>query len=357
MAQSSMAKFRDALEKRYGNRLTPVEKPVRYEIISTGSLTLDLALRTGGWVRGRTHEIVGPPQVCKTTLCILTAIEHQKATRKAVGWIDMEQSFDFAWAQSLGLDTSAKMFTHIYPDDSEDVSDMNKIMAQSELYGLIVIDSIGGMESRKAFEKDADESIMGRNAQVITRMVKQAATLARANNITVIYVNQLRANLSYAGQDLPSGPRALQYNTTTSVRLSRKGGAAADTTRKIKRDGEEDEVGRLFAAKVTRNRVAPAARQAEFWLFNQRTAEYGPVGIDRVDEAVALGVRMGVIAQSGAFYTLPGQEKGIQGRARLLKELGKRPELVAQIRAEALKMVAHEVVEETEMTYQEDGDE
>ena len=178
MAPPSMAQFRNQLEKRFGERLTPTKKPVEHEIISTGSLTLDVAMRTGGWVRGRTHELIGPQGVCKTTMSILTAVEHQKATKKAVGWVDMEQSFDFAWAQSLGLDTSPEMFTHIYPDDSEDVADMSKIMAQSELYGLMVIDSIGGMESRKAFEKDAAESTMGRNAQVITRMVKQAATKA-----------------------------------------------------------------------------------------------------------------------------------------------------------------------------------
>jgi recombination protein RecA len=345
MPQPSMSKFREQLDKRYGDRLTAPPAQAQYEIISTGSLTLDLALRTGGWVRGRTHEIVGPPQVCKTTLSILTAAEHQKATKKAVGWIDMEQSFDFAWARTLGLDTSEKMFTHIYPDDSEDVSDLNKILAQSELYGLLVIDSIGGMESRKAFEKDADESTMGRNAQVITRMVKQAAALARQHNITMIYVNQLRANLSYAGQDLPSGPRALQYNTTTSIRLSRKGGPIGDTTRKLKEGDVEDEVGRQFVAKVTRNRVAPAGRSAEFWLFNQPTQEYGPVGIDKVDEAVTVGVRTGVIKQSGAFYTLPGQSKSVQGRTKLVAEMKNHPEVVARIRTDALKLTAHEVKE------------
>ena len=342
----SMAKFRDQLEKRYGNRLTPAAEQTGHEVISTGSLTLDVAMRTGGWVRGRTHELIGPQGVCKTTMSILTAVEHQKATRKAVGWIDMEQSFDPAWAQSLGLDTSRDAFTHISPDDSEDVSDMNKIMAQSELYSLIVIDSIGGMESRKAFDKDAEDSTMGRNAQVITRMVKHAAVLAKRNNITMLYVNQLRANLSGMGvSDIAAGPRALQYNTTFSVRLSRKGGPASETTRKVKIGEIEDEVGRQFVAKVQRSRVSPQGRQAEFWLFNQPST-YGPVGIDKVDEAVSLGLRMGVITQSGAFYTLPGEKKGIQGRAKVLDELRKRPEMAETIRGEALKMVAHEVKDE-----------
>lgn len=344
----SMSKFRDQLEKRYGNRLTPAAEPQRHQIVSTGSLTLDVAMRTGGWVVGRTHELIGPQGVGKTTLCILTAIEHQKVMPgKAIGWIDMEQSFDFAWAESLGLDTSRDAFTHISPDDSEDVSDMNKIMAQSELYSLIVIDSIGGMESRKAFDKDAEESTMGRNAQVITRMVKHAAVLARRNGITMIYVNQLRANLSGMGMtDIAAGPRALQYNTTFSIKLSRKGGPASDTTRKIKIGDIEDEVGRLFVAKVQRSRVSPQGRQAEFWLFNQETSEYGPVGIDKVDEAVSLGIRMGVIKQSSGWYTLPGEDKAINGRPKVVAELRKRPEMVETIRTEALSMVADEVKDE-----------
>ena len=341
MSTPSMEKFRAQLEKRYGDRVTPLDSSKQYEVISTGSLTLDIALRTGGWVRGRTHEIVGPPGVCKTTLSILTAIEHQKATGKAVGWIDMEKSFDFAWAHAHGLKTSDDVFTHIFPDDSEQVSDMNKLMAQSDLYSLLVIDSIGGMESKKAFEKDAEDVTVGRNAQVITRMVKQAATLARQHNITVIYVNQLRANLSYAGADLPSGPRALQHSTTTSVALRRKSGA--DGTRKVNIHGEEEEVGRQFVAKVTRNRVAPQGRQAEFWLFNQPTEKYGPIGIDRVDEALSLGLRMGVVEQKGAFYMLPGRDKGCQGRTAAAQALAEDSMLVEEIRSRTLKQVEHEL--------------
>jgi len=352
-----MAKFREQLGNRYGSRLSRSDKPVTYEVISTGSLTLDLAMRTGGWIRGRTHEIVGQPGAAKTTLSILAAVEHQKATGKAVGWIDMEQSFDWAWAEALGLDTSEDAFTHIYPDDSEDVSDMNKLMAQTSLYGLIVVDSIGGMESKKAFEKDAEEVTMGRNAQVITRMVKQAASLARSNKITVIYVNQLRANLAYAGQDNPAGPKALQYNTTMSIRMARKSGAASDTLIKTKVDGEDEEIAKRFVAKVTRSRVSPQGRQAEFWLFNQPTEEYGPIGIDRVDEAVNIGLRMGVIKQAGAFYTLPGQDKAIQGRAKLVAALRSDPAAVVNIREQALKGVAHEIEAETETTFEEAGDE
>jgi recombination protein RecA len=325
----AMKKFRQKLDSRYGARLTTlVENPVQYEIISTGSITLDLATGVGGLVRGRTHEFVGPPGVCKTTLSILAAAEHQRVTKKAVGWIDMEQSFDFEWAASLGLDTSERMLTHIYPDDAEDVSDMLKMMSQSELYGIIVIDSIGGMESRKAFEKDADGVTMGRNAQVITRMVKLAASEARKNNITVLYINQLRANLSgMAGAaDIAAGPKALQYNTTMSIKLYRKGSSKGDTVQKIGSGDDEHEIGRVFVAKVMRSRVSPQGKQA-----------------------AVVGIRTGVIKVGGAYYTPPGYEKGLNGRPRLVAALKKDPVTVELIRKEALALVADTITEETVM--------
>jgi recombination protein RecA len=338
-----MAKFREKLGDRYGTRLTP-EKRSGYQIISTGSIGLDYATRVGGLARGRTYEFVGLPGVCKTTLGILAAREHQKATGKAVGWIDMEQSFDWAWAESLGLDTSEKMFTHIYPDDSEDVADMNKLMAQSALYGFICVDSIGGMESKKAFEKDAEGVTMGKNAQVITRMVKLSATLARQNEITVLYVNQLRANLSgLAGAaDKPAGPKALQYNTTMSIKLARKS-SLTGSNRTIGSGDSLEEVGRLYVARVTRSRIAAQGRVTEFWMNNQETNEFGPVGIDQVAEAVTLGLRAEVFQRKGNWITIPGREKPLNGEKAVIAALRKEPAIIAQIRDLALKKVAHEI--------------
>lgn len=356
-ATSDMQKFRAQLGRRFGDRLTipPAERKVQYEIIPTGSLSLDIALGTGGWVRGRTHELIGLPGASKTTISILSGASHQKATGKAVGWIDMEQSFDFDWAASLGLDISEEAFTHISPDDSEDVSDMLRLMGQTDLYGLNVIDSIGGMESRKAFEKDAAEVTMGKNAQVITKMVKQAATLAHRHRTTVLYVNQLRANLSGMGGDVAAGPKALQYNTTFSVKLTRLGMAGNVLT--IGSGDKMREVGRKYKAVVQRSRVSPQGRIAEFFLINEASDRYGPVGIDRVDEAINVGLRLGIIAQSGGgFYTPPGMEKSIRGRDSLVEALRAEPTLVEAVREEAIKKMAHTVTEETEFAEGETDD-
>lgn len=350
-----MAKFRDTLNKRYGNRVTRTDKPVTYEVIPTGSLELDVALRVGGWVRGRTHELVGQPGCCKSSLSAMSAAEHQKAIPdKAIGWIDMEQSFDFGWAESLGLDTSEDRFTHFYPDFSEHVADMGKIMSRSELYSMIVIDSIGGMESKVAFEKDAEDVVMGKNAQVITKMAKQLAVLARENNITVLYVNQLRADLSGRGFDKAAGPKALGYSTTTSVTLARKGGLA-DSVHFVGTGENREEVGRLYVAKVQRSRVAAQGRKAEFWFSNQPSKEFGPVGIDRVDEAVGIGLRMGVIKQGGAYYTPPGYTKPIKSRDALVAKLRKDPGTVEEIRRQALASVSGDVNTEIETEFELEG--
>jgi len=354
---SSMDGFRNQLTKRYGGRLTQTIQP--YEVISTGSMALDVVTRIGGYVRGRTHEIIGPPAAAKTSMSILGAVEHQRATDKAVGWIDMEHSFDFDWAQSLGLDVSPERFTHIFPDDSEDVADMIKAMTQSGLYSEVVVDSIGGMESKKAFDKDAGEVTMGRNAQVITRMVKQVSALAWNNQVTVIFVNQHRANLSGLGMtDIPAGPRALQYNTTMSLKAARASGTAAETTLTVKELGQDKPipVGYKFMIKVQRSRVASQGRQTDLWLINESTDQYGPIGIDRAEEAASVGIMMEIITRAGSNYTLPTGGTFF-GRPKLVTALRAEPAAIAEIRRLALDSVSHEVTEKGAVSMEEDDSE
>lgn len=348
---SELDKFRDKLGKRYGDRL--VRRPVSYEIIPTGSLSLDFAMGTGGYVRGRTHELVGQPGVCKTTMSILAAVQHQfHITDKAIGWIDMERSFDYPWAQSLGLNTDPDRFFHLQPDHSEDVADMVKLYCQSGLYSLVVVDSIGGMESQRAYEKNAEDSLMGANAQIITRMVKLASSLAWNNKVTVIFVNQLRANMAFQGQDVSAGPKALAHNTTFKIQMGRataslgKSGSEMYVKRKI--DGEEIEIGRRYVGKVARSRVSPSGKVGEFFFFNVPTDEFG-FGIDSADEALNVGVRTGVIAQGGGgYYTLPSGGR-FKGRETVLEALRAEPEAVQQVRRQAIIKISHSVIKDEEL--------
>lgn len=356
-----LAKLRADLTKVYGEKLTRRDAMTRPDVIPTGSLTLDYALRTGGWALGRTHEILGMEGVGKTSLCTLAMANAQrKFPDRGVAIIDMEQSFDFAHAAKFGLDLDEDRFVHIYPDHSEDVSDQIKMLLRDGEISLVVVDSIGGMESKAAFDKKADESAMGKNSQAITRMVKQVAAACRRHNSAVIFVNQYRADVGNPrGGQKGAGPSALKYATTTKVELKRTG----EPTRKIaitdsvSETVKDEEVGRQLRAKVVRNKYAASGRAADFWLFNVHTEEYGPIGIDRADEALNLGIATGAISRPTlAKYRLPDGTE-VVGRSKVKDLLIENDALVEQVRERALLIVSGEILEDHDVDYTtEDGD-
>lgn len=347
----SLRTLRDQMTKTYGDgQVTRRDSVKAYEVISTGSLALDLATRVGGWVRGRTHEIIGVEGVGKTTIAITSMAQAQAQYPKlATGYIDMEQTFDWDWAESNGLNTTDERFLHVFPDDTEDVSDMLRQMTQTGLFSLIVVDSIGGMESKQAFEKDAEDVVMGKNAQAITRMVKHVATLARQHNVAILFVNQYRANLSGMGGDISAGPKALRYNTTMKVEMRRTG----TPTLKIGSGDNEEEVGREVKAKVSRSKVAAQGKSAEFWIVNQPSDKYGPIGIDQADEAVMIGDTANIFGRRGSWYDL-SDGTSHNGRNAVKMHLRENPILMQQILSEALAKVSDEVIDEVETTFEQE---
>ena len=327
---SALDTFRAGLEKTYGARVAPKhDEPVPYEVLSSGSLTLDWALRLGGLVRGRVHELVGPPDSSKTTLVINGMARAQcQYPHLGIGYVDMEGTFDDDWAEANGLDLSR--FDHLYADDGETASDQVRNFCKSGLYSLVVLDSIGAMESRKALEKDAIDTLPGRNAQVITRMCKQLASLTRQHKTTVILVNQLRASIGSMGGDVSAGPKAMQHATTTRVVMS--GGSQEPVKMQFEEGQPAEIVCRQFKARVTRSKTVPPGRIAEFWVNNRPTREYGPAGINEIDEYISVGVRLGAIERDGAGnYTLPGTGK-IKGKPAAVALLRARPELCTAVR-------------------------
>ena len=327
--QSELDRFRDDLQRTYGGRLAPKrEKPVR-EVISTGSLTLDWALRRRGFLECRIHEVVGPPDSAKTTLVINSMAQaRRKYPGRGIGYIDMEGTFEDDWAAANGLDMSG--VEHLYADNSEQASDEARKMCRSGLYCMVVVDSIGAMESALNLEKPADKGKPGANAQVITRMCKALASAARDNQVTVILVNQLRANWSTMGGDVSAGPREMQHATTSRVIMS---GGRQEPLKIQFYPGEDAEiVARQFRARVTRSKTVPVGRVGEFWVNNRDTPEYGPAGINTADEYISVGVRLGVIAQDGGGnYTLPGGAKA-KGRGKVIELLRGNAELCAAVR-------------------------
>lgn len=334
----------DALRKKLDKKYAPAQRPIygserpTYITTSTGSLALDVALGTGGWVRGRLHEIAGQKGVGKSSLMMASIAAQQKAwPDQAVVYIDMEQTFDWRWAEKFGVDVENN-FLHLKPDSSEHVSDMLREVCASEAVSCGIIDSIGAMESEKAFEKDAGDAVMGKNAQVITRMVKHVSVLADRNNVTVLMVNQLRANLSGMGQDITAGPKALGYGLSTAVLLSK-----AESPKKMKVAGDEQIVSLPLKARITKNKLAGGEQRHALYNLNVvDTEELGPVGIDQIDETIRVGISTGAIIQKGAFYTLPDGDR-IKSKDAVYEALSDSPERVAEIRDKAIELIQSKV--------------
>lgn len=331
--RTPLAAHAAALSRRYGSRVAaePEGPPV---IIPTGSLTADRVLGEGGWRQSRIHEIVGPPDAGKSTLMINSAREQQAADpERAVAYIDIEGTFDYDWAHANGLATSPDRWMHLYPDDSEDASDMARDCCRQGIYSCVIVDSVGGMQSRKAMEKDAEDQLPGKNAQVITRMVQHLASLARQHRVTVLLVNQYRATIGTMGGDVSAGPKALQHATTSKVIMTR--GHEKPRTL-VMDDGEEIVVATQSRVRLARSKLVPHGRSGEFWIVSQPTAAMGSPGIWAADEYAALGISRGaIVPDKGSWYVFPTGERA-NGRNAVALALQENPSLMAAVRERVL---------------------
>lgn len=352
-ALAGLKKLRENMTKTWGDAVTRREKVItEWETIPTGSATLDVATGIGGWPVGRISLAWGQEGVGKTTMCLQAMTQAQKKyPNKLVGYIDMEQTFSFPWAESHGVDTSDERLLHVFPENSEDVSDQIKMMITSGLFSLIIVDSIGGMESKKAFEKTAEESNMGKNAQIITRMTKQLAVSARKYNVAVILISQVRADFkSHTGFDTFAGPKGMKHGTTMNVKFSR----TATPPLTIKEGNDVVAVGIEIKGKVERNKLATAGKTGTFVIINTPTEKYGPVGLDTADEIRALIDLHGLLPKRGSWYDLPDGD-AVNGKDALKAWLRDNPEQMEVYRQKAIDTQAHTVVSEEVVEFEMEG--
>jgi recombination protein RecA len=338
----ALRRFEEQFTKTFGDAGKLVRK-IKYDVISTGSIELDAAMGVGGYVRGRITELWGPESTGKSTMLMIALANAQKQyPDEMVAVIDMEQTFDEAWAEAHGVNLDWVYL--VRPDDAEDVADMLKDMVKSGLFSMIAIDSVGGMVSRIEKEKGAEEVTVGIIAKIVTRMVRIAAPTAREHNVAVIIINQVRGNISANGRGpaiTRSGGFALGHSTTHRLKFSMTG----DTPIAIGSGENANYVGREIAILVEKNKVAPPKKSAKVVLFNQETDKYGSIGIDRVTEAFKVASRRGIIGRSGSWYTLPDESRH-QGSESAIKHMRERPELVEQLRSLVLAQVADTVVDD-----------
>ena len=285
------------IEKNYGKgtimRLGD-DIPVNVEALSTGSLSLDLALGIGGVPRGRIVEIYGPEASGKTTLALHVVASAQKAGGDAA-YIDVEHALEPAYARALGVDIDSLLISQ--PDTGEQALDIAESLVRSGAIDVLVIDSVAALIPRSELEGEVGDTVVGALARLMSQAMRRLAGAIAKNNCTVIFINQLRQKIGvmYGNPETTPGGLALKYYASVRIDVRR--------IETLKVNGEM--IGNRTRAKVVKNKVAPPFREAEFDIM------YGE-GISRVGEIVDLGVKLEIIDKAGAWFTVDGNR--IQGR-------------------------------------------
>lgn len=295
------------------------------------------------------HQVIGKPGCCKTAMVMIGLANAQKAfPDRQVGYIDMERTWTWERAQAMGIDVSKKRLLYIKPQSSEEVSDVLRDMLRSGLFSLVGVDSIGSMERAEAmYEKGAEESDMGKNAQVISRLCKQVAVIGNDSDTGTILVNQYRTDFAMGG-DKAAGPMIMGYTTTDSV-VMRRGYGAEDVT-KIKEDGQDIEVAHTVTARVERSKLRTAGGIAKFW-FNKVEFDGNPAGIDTAAEAFDVGVKTGALEKgTGHYWIFPDGSKE-NGKGATIRRLRDDAKALEAVRQKSLESVADEMNPETSVEF------
>ncbi len=304
------------IEKQFGKgsimRLGESEISRDLEVVSTGSLGLDLALGVGGLPRGRVVEIYGPESSGKTTLTLSVIAEMQKMGGTAA-FIDAEHALDPQYAAKLGVDIEQLLISQ--PDNGEQALEIADMMVRSSAVDIVVIDSVAALVPRAEIEGEMGDSHVGLQARLMSQAMRKLAGSLSRFDTTAVFINQLREKIGimFGNPETTPGGRALKFYS--SVRLD---------VRKIDnlKDGTEV-VGSRVRAKVVKNKLAPPFRQAEFDVI------YGK-GISKEGSLLDVGVAMEIVKKSGAWFTYDGNQLG-QGKENARQFLAEHTDIALEI--------------------------
>ncbi len=281
------------------------EKPVvEIEAISTGSLSLDIALGIGGLPKGRIIEIYGPESSGKTTLALHVIAEAQKSGG-VCAFVDAEHALDPIYARKLGVDLDDLLVSQ--PDTGEQALEITDTLVRSGAVDVLVIDSVAALTPRAEIEGEMGDSLPGLQARLMSQALRKLTASISKSNTLVIFINQIRMKIGvmYGNPETTTGGNALKFYASVRLDIRRTG--------QIK---ERDEVvGSETRVKVVKNKVAPPFKQVQFDII------YGE-GISKTGELIELGVKAGVVDKSGAWYAYGGQKigQGKEAARRFLKE-------------------------------------
>jgi len=296
------------------------------EVISTGSLGLDIALGIGGFPKGRIIEIYGPESSGKTTVAIHTIAEAQKKGG-ICAIIDAEHAFDSSYAQRLGVDVDSLLISQ--PDHGEQALEIADRLILSGAVDVVVIDSVAALVPKGELEGEMGESKMGLQARLMSQALRKLTATISKTNCCCIFINQLREKIGvmFGNPETTTGGNALKFYASVRLDIRRMS--------QIK-DGDEA-VGNRVKVKVVKNKVAPPFRQAEFDII------FGN-GISKMGEIIDMGVEYGIIQKSGSWFSYESNKLG-QGRDAVKTLLGDNPEVAAEIEAKIKAKLAEQAAQ------------
>lgn len=291
------------------------------QVISTGSLTLDIALGIGGLPRGRIIEIYGPESSGKTTLTLHAIAQCQKNGGTAA-FIDAEHAFDPGYARKLGVNVDELLVSQ--PDTGEQALEIADMLVRSGAVDIVVVDSVAALTPKAEIEGEMGDSHMGLQARLMSQALRKLTGNIKRSNTLTIFINQIRMKIGvmFGNPETTTGGNALKFYASVRLDIRRTGSI---------KSGEEV-VGNQTRVKVVKNKVAPPFREAEFEiLYNE--------GISRLGEIVDLAAKIGLVDKAGAWYSYNGNKIG-QGKENVKQYLAENPQIAAEleqkIRAELL---------------------
>ncbi len=314
--QKALAAALGQIEKQFGKgsvmRLGDSGVDMTMGVVSTGSLSLDVALGIGGLPRGRVIEVYGPESSGKTTLALQVVAECQKVGG-AAAFVDAEHALDPSYAGKLGVDIDELLVSQ--PDTGEQALEITDMLVRSGAVDVVVVDSVAALTPKAEIEGDMGDSHMGLQARLMSQALRKLTGNIKRSNTMVIFINQIRMKIGvmFGNQETTTGGNALKFYASVRLDIRRIGA--------IKRGDEV--IGNETRVKVVKNKVAPPFKQCEFEIL------YGE-GSSREGELIDLGVKHGMIEKAGAWYSYNEERIG-QGKDNVRNFLKEHPEMAEEI--------------------------